>query len=143
MAAIPGAPWFLQRRLEKTENFKLALIGQANRANRYRGTVFSFQFSVFSTKKTRWYRGLLAAHASPTVVDKPPMVPGTRDQLGRTYWVGLDGSKLGKEVGTTLHIPENANTSQHNSGTCRYMPEHAGTCPHGPRTAFSEAQAIV
>ena len=46
--AIPGVPWFLQRRLEKTENFQMALIGQANRANRYRGTVFSFQFSVFS-----------------------------------------------------------------------------------------------
>jgi hypothetical protein len=65
------------------------------------------------------------------------------DQLEHAYWVGLNGSKVEKKFRTTLHIPEHAYTSQHNSGTCQHKPEHADTFPNGPGTAFSEAQAKV
>jgi hypothetical protein len=63
--------------------------------------------------------------------------------LDNTFWVVSDDSKEKKEFCTTLHIPEHAHTSQHNSGTCRQKPEHADTFPHGRGSAFSEAQAVV
>jgi hypothetical protein len=77
------------------------------------------------------------------VADKPPVAPASLDQLEHAYWVGWDGSKSGKEVCTTLHIPEHAYTSQHNSGTSRHKPEHASTFLHDRGNAFAEAQAIV
>jgi hypothetical protein len=77
------------------------------------------------------------------MADKPPVVPASLDQLEHTNWVGWDGSKMGKEVCTTLHIPEHAYTSQHNSGTCRHKREHASTFLHDRGIAFSEAKAIV
>jgi hypothetical protein len=63
--------------------------------------------------------------------------------LERAYWVGWDGSKSGKDVCTTLHIPEHAYTSQHNSGTSRHKREHASTFLHDRGTAFADAQAIL
>ncbi len=105
--------------------------------------MFSLQCSVFSMEKIRWCRGLLAAHASPTVADKSPDAPASLDQLEHIYGVGCDGSQLGKEFCTTLHIPEHAYTSQHNSGTCRHEPEHASTFQHDRGTAFADAQAVV
>ncbi len=59
------------------------------------------------------------------------------------YWVGLDGSKLGKEFCTTLHIPEHAYTSQHDSGTSPHNPVHAYTFLHARGTAVAESQAVV
>jgi hypothetical protein len=99
--------------------------------------------SVFSTEKTRGCRWQLAANASPTVVDKPPVAPASLDPLAHYYWVCLDASKVGKESCTSLHIPEHADTCQHNSGTCQHMPEHPSTFPHDRGTAFANAQAIV
>ncbi len=100
---------------------------------------------MFNREKTRWCRGTLAAHASPTAADELPGAPASLDQLERAYWVGCNWSQLGKEVGTTLHIPEHAYTSQRMPATCRHKPKHARTFLHDPTpgTAFSEQQAVV
>ena len=58
------------------------------------------------------------------------------DQLEHTDWVGWDESKLEKESCTTLHIPEHANTSQHDSGTCQHKPTLASTFRHDRGIAF-------
>jgi hypothetical protein len=107
------------------------------------GAVFSVQFSVFSREKTHAGRGLLAAHASRTVADEPPVVPASLDQLEYTNWVGWDGSKLGKEFCTTLHIFSHAYTSQHDSGTCRHKPEHASTFLQSPSRYLANASRLA
>ena len=107
------------------------LIASIFAANIVRGqcSVFSFQFSVFSKEKIRGCRGLLAAHASPTMADKPPVVPASLDQLERTNWVGWDGSKVGKGVcNNLLH----SRTCLHKPTRFRHMPAQARTCQHVP-----------
>ncbi len=83
---------------------------------------------MFSTEKIRWCRGLPAAHASPTVVDKLPVVHASLDRLEHSYWVVLDESEVEKssaQLCTFPNMPTQANTIPAHAGTSPYMPAHS------------------
>ncbi len=69
-------------------------------------------------------RDSVCTRESPDVQEACSTQMAKLDPLEHTHWVCLDRSKVVKKSCTTLHIPEHAYTSQHNSGTCRHLPAH-------------------
>ena len=94
-----------------------------------RGSVFSVQCSVFSTEKTR----CAAAGCRPCESEfaGTPPVDWSLDPLQCVFWVGLDGSTVGKRVSAQLctfpNMPTQANTIPAHAGTSPNMPAHACT----------------